>query len=509
MEAEVQTTRSSLFRDLLKGTAIYSIALLGQRVGSIVLLPINTHFLNTADYGVLELIEQIMMVVSILLGIQLSSSLGYFYFETDSPLAQDKAASTAMAGALLIGTFASAIGLFFIKPIGHLVFGQVDSHLFLLIAFAVLPLAFALEAGFTWVRITDRPGMFAIASFLRLGITIVCTIALVAGMRLGVLGIVISANVAIAGVACILMVYFFRRVHFRFDRHLLVRMMKFSFPLSLGSIAMFIIHFGDRFILPHYRSLAELGLYGIAYKMGMLISLAYGSFHTYWSAQVFAVAQRDDADVVIPRIFTYVFLMLSLCALALTVICRPTIRILTTPQFHTAAFLAPVIIGAYYIRSIADFFRCFFLVEGHPEYEAICNWIGAAVCLVSYFVLIPRYGMWGAAIATALTFTVMSVIAIGWNYRIRPYKFEFGRIAKIVAVAGGLAAFHLAVPVESLVLEILRAILLILAFPAILYLLRFHRDAEIVEARALLTKVLKRTGFGTRSTTLDVPSDII
>jgi O-antigen/teichoic acid export membrane protein len=498
VEAGAQIGRSLLFRNLLKGTALYSLALFGQRLGSVILLPINTRFLNPADYGVLEMVEQSMMVASILLGIQLSASLGYFYFEKDSELTRDKAASTAMVGAVLVGIIASMVGLLCINPINRLVFGHADWRILLQISFLCLPLSFALEAGFSWVRITDRPGMFAAASFLRLGITIVTTIVLVAGFKLGVLGIVTSSNVAITGVACVLMVYFIRRVPIIFDWHLFIRMVRFSLPLALGSVAMFIIHFGDRFILPHYRSFAELGIYGIAYKIGMLISLVYGSFHTYWSAQVFPVAQRDDADVVIPRIFTYVLLMLSFCALGLTVFCRPIIRLLTTPQFHTAAFVAPLIIAAYYIRSISDFFRCFFVVEGHPEYEAICNWIGASVCLVSYFLLIPRYGMWGAASATAITFVVMAVIAIGWSYRLRPYRFEGKRIVKIVGVAATLAAFNVGFPVESQILEIFRGILLVLALPAILFVLRFQSPSELDQARSMLTGVLGRIGLGPR-----------
>jgi O-antigen/teichoic acid export membrane protein len=475
---EGQVGRSLLFRNLLKGTALYSIALFGSRLGSIILLPINTRFLTPADYGVLELIEQSTMVASTLLGIQIAASLGYFYFERDSQPSRDAAASTSMIGSLLVGLLAAAIGVLFVNPINHLVFGQNDFRTVLQISILCLPLSFVLEASFGWVRITDRPGVFAIASFLRLGITVVTTIVLVAGFRLGVLGIVTSSNLAIAAIACALMVYFFRRVRVVLDWHLLVRMFRFSLPLSLGSMAMLIIHFGDRFILPHYRPLGELGIYGIGYKIGMLISLVYGSFHTYWSAQVFPVAQRDDADIVIPRIFTYVLLVLSFCALGLTVFARPVIRLLTTPEFHSAAFLAPVIILAYYIRSISEFFRCFFLVHGHPEYDAVCNWIGAAVCLGSYFLLIPRYGMWGAATATTVTFVIMAFISIGWSYRLRPWHFEGIRIVKIVSVAVVLAGFSVAFPVHSQILEIVRATLLDLPLPTILYIVRFHNTIE-------------------------------
>jgi O-antigen/teichoic acid export membrane protein len=496
--ASATTARSLLFRDLLKGTVLYSIALFGSRIGGTVLLPINTRFLNPADYGVLELVEQSTMVLSILLGIQFSAALGFFYFEKDSEDTRQRAASTAVIGAVLAGIVAALIGLPLVRPMSRLIFGNADSYILLQLSFTFLPLAFALESLFSWVRIANRPGLFTFASFLRLGITIVSTIILVAVFRLGVLGVVVSSNLAITGVACLLIFYFIRRVPVIFDWRLLVRMVRFSLPLTAGSVAMFIIHFGDRFILPHYRPLAELGIYGIAYKIGMLISLIYGAFQTYWSAQVFAVAKRDDADDVIPGIFTYVLLMLSICALGLTVFCRPAIHYLTRPQFEGAAMIAPLIIAAYYIRSIAEFFRCFFVVHAHPEYEAICNWISAGVCLASYFILIPRFGMWGAAIATAITFVIMAVIAIGWSYRLRHYHFEIARISKIVAVTAGLAAFDLAFPITSPVLQILRGTALVLTLPLMLSLLRFYRPSELAHARSLLAGVLRRAGLGPR-----------
>ena len=107
---------------------------------------------------------------------------------------------------------------------------------------------------------------------------------------------VLSANLcAIALSAIVLTVYCFRIYRFVFDRALFVRMVRFAVPLGLSGIAMFIIHFGDRFIIPQYRPFSDLGMYAVAYKIGMLISVIHGSFQNYWSAQIYQIAKRPDA----------------------------------------------------------------------------------------------------------------------------------------------------------------------------------------------------------------------
>jgi O-antigen/teichoic acid export membrane protein len=248
---------------------------------------------------------------------------------------------------------------------------------------------------------------------------------------------------------------------------------------------MFVIHFGDRFIIPQFRPLSDLGIYSIAYKIGMLISVVFGSFQNYWNAQIYQIAKRHDADSVVARTFSYLMLILSFCGLGLIAASKPTLHILAKRDFWDAALLVPVIVLAYYVRAVGDFFRCIFLVEGRPGYDAACNWIGAAVCLVGYFALIPRWGIWGAAYATTITFLVIGVVSVVWVQRLKPFPVEIGRLAKIAAAAGVPLAAYFLVPLSSLWAQIGWCALLLLSYPLLLVMLRFPTPAEWVLLHSL------------------------
>jgi O-antigen/teichoic acid export membrane protein len=290
----------------------------------------------------------------------------------------------------------------------------------------------------------------------------------------------------------ILMVYCFRRERPTFERHLFVRMAKFAAPIGLSWLAMFIVNFGDRFILAHYRLFSDMGIYDLAYKFGMLFSAIYSNFANYWSAQVFQIMKRDDADTVFPRLFTYVFVGTSFCALGLVVCARPGLTLFVGPSFRRAAVLIPIIVAAYYLSALSHFLRSLFLAAGRPGYDAASGWMGAAVCLAGYLILIPKHGIWGAAVATLISFVAMAAISVVWTYRLYHYRVEGGRIVKVVlALAAGLTPFAL-LPHGAVTGQMGAAALSMAVFPAALWLLRFPTRGEMEAGRSVMRRFAAR-----------------
>ena len=483
----------ALFKDILHGSGLYSITVFGPVAASLILMPITTRYLTRADYSITDLLERVSIVVALLLGVNFSAALGYFYLRED----RRRVVTTTVLGATALGIGAALISVPFAGGVSRLVFPNASAAPYLVLVFATIPVGFLLEALFAWLRVENRPGIFTLAALLRVGLTVAGIGALVGVLKLHVWGVLYTSVIAQLATVLYLLVYGARRGRLslgvrKFDARLFGRMAKFALYLGFGGLAMFIIHFGDRFILPHYRSFDELGIYSLAYKIGMLLSAAYASFNTYWSAQVFQVMQREDSEEMFSRIFTYVFLGLSFGALGLLVCARPALRIMAAPAFQGAAALVPVIVLAYYIRCIGDFLRCLFLAAGRPAYDAACNWLGALVCLGGYFGLIPKFGMWGAAFATVGAFTFIGIVAAVWTYRLKPYRVEGGRIAKVATALAASALIYAIVPAHSLAAEAGLAALAMAVFPATLWLLRLPTAGELETSREAIRRIRER-----------------
>jgi O-antigen/teichoic acid export membrane protein len=476
--ASASLSSTNLLGSIVRVSTLYSVALLAQRMASLILLPVNTRHLSPADFGVLELLEQVAVVVSLLLGGSYAASLGYFYFEDEGEENRRRVIGTTVIGSAILGSLAGIVGLLFAPIASQAAFRSPDFAPYIRMTLISLPFAFVLEAEFSALRVQNRAVAFAVGSVLRVVLTIAATIILVAIMNLRIWGVLFSTFSVFVISTVTLAIYLFRGSRPVFDLKLALRMWRFAVPLGLSGIWMFIIHFGDRFILPHYRPLSDLGIYGLAYKLAMVISLVYGSFHAYWGSQIYVVMKRDDAHEVLARVFTYVITALSFCALVLVVASRPALRIMTPPAFHGAASLVPLLVGAYLVRAIGDFFRVLFFAANKPSGDAICNGVGAAVCLSLYFTLIPKYGIWGAGFATTITFVVIGVMSAIWVHKLYPYRMETLRLSKVGLVLTVLLGLYFTVPVSTLWFQIGWAALLAAAYPVILVLLKFPTAGE-------------------------------
>jgi O-antigen/teichoic acid export membrane protein len=466
----------ALFKNMLKGSVLYMIAMAAPSLASLILVPIVTRHLTTSEYGVLDLFQQVSVVISVLLGVNFSSALGYFYFQPDA--VKPRVVSTTLAGALLLGTVAGAVGWVFADPISRLVLRSPVYIPYLRLIFAAMPLSFLLEAGFSWLRAEGRTSLFTGAVLLRLGFIVAGTLILLLylGLRIGA---VLGANILAVSVVSLAIAAIGIALHgLSFDLVLFKRMLRFAMPLSMSALALFVIHFGDRFILPRYRAFEDLGIYAVAYKLGMLISLVQAAFEAYWSSQIYQIVKRPDAASVFSRTFTYLMLTLSFCALGVLVATKPALRIMTPPVYFRAAALVPILLLAYYIRALGDFFRHLFLAQGLPRHDAACNWITAAASIAAYLLLIPPYGIMGAAVATLLTFVVAAVLSMLWSYRVWPYRLELGRVGKLFAVTGGLSAIHLALPPSTIAMEVAEGAGLLAAFAGLLFLWQFPSPVE-------------------------------
>ena len=489
----------ALVKEMLHSSSLYSLASVGQRLASLILIPIVTRHLLPADYGALDLLEQVGILSSALLGISFSGALGYFYFDERQPVAEGgrgRVVMTTIVGSVLVGIVASLISWWFAPVLSRSVFHSNAYLPYVRLVLASLPLMFLLEAAQGWLRIENRTYAFVVAAIGRTLLTVAGVVVLVGGKGYRIIGVLGSNLASTTAVAVLLVLYCYRIYGASFDRALFARMLRYSIPLGLSSIAILIIHFGDRFILPHYRSLGELGVYAIAYKLGMMISMVHGSFHTYWSAQVFQIVRRKDAETILPRIFTYMVTVLSFCGLGLIVAALPVLRILAQPAYYGAAVLVPVIVAAYFVRAIGYFIRAVFFAEGVPGNDASTQWVGAGICLVGYFALIPRYGAMGAAVATLLAFFTVAVISMVWVHRIHRYTLEAARLMKLGVITGGLLIVHFVVPVASLGGQIAFGALLLAAYLLLLIALRVPHQSEWDMGVAALRKLMRQAPIG-------------
>jgi len=465
-------------QNLLKSTGLYSIAVFAGRMASFILLPIYTRYLSPADYGVMELLDLTGSVLTILIGMRFGQSLFYFCSLDISQKQRDKYISTATFGAVLLGGMGALIGMVCSRPLSLIIFGTPQYANLLHLVFLTFGISLVVEVGFCYMRMLDRSGTYARVSLYRLAVAIALNLLLLVTFRMGIGGILWSSLIVAAGTGCYMLWYVLSPIQISFDFRLFAELCRYSFPLGISGLSMFLLHYGDRFFLLKYVSLSEIGIYALAYKLGMIISYLQMPFDIYWNAQMFSIVKGPDGDKVYTRVCTYLMLGLTFAVVLLGLFITPIIGVLAGPGFHAAGSLVPWIAAAYVIRTVGAHFRSVFLLKKETAKDARVTIVGAAACLLAYALLIPSFGIWGAAVATGVGFAVMFVFGLWDAQRVRRFEFEFRRMWTIAICAVVILSVFALIKPANLWGQISVALLFTALFPALLLLSRFFTDTE-------------------------------
>ncbi|MBI5086336.1 MAG: lipopolysaccharide biosynthesis protein [Acidobacteria bacterium] len=480
------TSSAHLMRRMLVSTAFYAFSFVLQRALSVLFLPIYTHYLSPADYGVLELLDTLATVISmVLLVARFSAALNYFYHVAPDSGARDRYIGTALAAGVA-GSAAVFAAVFSASA-------QISSFLFQTAQFSGAVQVFSvgliatvpIEIGMAYLQITDRAGLLSSVALIRVLANAGLNVLLLGPFHMGLSAMLWGSTICALATAAFLSVKVVREVPFSFSPFALRQMLVFSAPFAISVVAEFILNFGDRVFLKSRISLADLGLYGIGYKLGMIIASFAACFLSYWDAQVVAIGRRPDGLSLIGRVATYFFAGMGLITLALALFARPALRLLASPEFFRAHEYVPWLALAYFLRAVSGFFLGVFLLGGRPGYVAVLRWAGVSVCLLGYIFLIPPFGAWGAVAATVSAFALM--IPLGWwlSQRVRNISYDYTRIAKAALAMGcGWLIFNLFRPV-SLTGEALGGLAALLVTAVVLLATRFISRAELDAILAL------------------------
>ncbi|HEY7390832.1 MAG TPA: oligosaccharide flippase family protein, partial [Bryobacteraceae bacterium] len=274
-----------MLRELAKKTGTYAIAGIAGRAVSILLLPVYTRFLSPADYGVMELLDLTVNLVSLLLGARLGQAIFYFYFAAEGEREKEKCVSTALACSVLCGILCATLSLVLAPPLSRLIFGTAQYSHYLRLVFLGFGLSLPAEVGYCCLRAYGDSKRFAVVKLVsQLGAAILA-VTFLSFFHAGINAMLAAGIIGFAAAGAYVSWHLLRPMRLSIDPRLMMRLVRYSMPLGVSALAVFLVHYGDRFFLRPRISLAELGVYSLAYKIGMLVSFCHAPFVLHWNAQ--------------------------------------------------------------------------------------------------------------------------------------------------------------------------------------------------------------------------------
>jgi O-antigen/teichoic acid export membrane protein len=268
-----------------------------------------------------------------------------------------------------------------------------------------------------------------------------------------------------------------------FDRGLLREMNRFGVPLVPTALFLWVTNFSDRFFLVMLADVAEAGLYSVGVRVASAMVLLLTAFRLAWPAFAYSIKDEREARQTYAFVLTYLTVITSWVALALTLLAPWLVDVLAAESFaESSRVVGPL---AFSTVSYAAYIVVAIGVgrARRTQFNWVVTGLAALVNVALNLALIPAYGMIGAAIATVAAYTTMAVGMAWWSQRIYPVPYQWRRVGIAAMAAIALAALGKLVGGGLPV-----AFALTLAYPLALLVLGFTTSAERRRARALVMR---------------------
>jgi O-antigen/teichoic acid export membrane protein/glycosyltransferase involved in cell wall biosynthesis len=466
---------------LAKQSAIYGVGGLVSRILAVLLLPLYTAYLSTADYGKIETLVAATSVLVIVLRLGISSAFFRFYFDAKDDDGRTRIVRTSFWFTMVSATAGLLVSFLLADQISQLL--RLGDEPGLVYAAAIgLWASMNYEQLTSLFRAEDRSVAFVAASLTNVLITVGATVLLVVVYKEGPLGVLVGNFIGTLAVYFVLLGYRRYQLGLVFDRKLFRAMNKFGMPLVPAALALWAVNFIDRLFIAVFKGQGEVGVYSVAVRVSSAIVFLMIAFRTAWPAFAYSISDDREARRTYSYVLTYVTYVACWISLAFGLLAPWIVHLLArNPSFYRASEAVALLSfgGAAYMA-----YTVMAIGSGRAR-KTQWNWVIAALAavvnVVLNVILIPPYGMIGAAIATVAAYVALFIGMVIYSQEVYYVDYQWRRVITAATAAVGLNVLGAVLNVP-----LVAAVVLVLAYPLVLWPLGFYLPAELQRLKRLV-----------------------
>jgi len=276
------------------------------------------------------------------------------------------------------------------------------------------------------------------------------------------------------------------------------KILAFSLPASLSGTFVMLLVWADRLMIGLLRPAADIGVYQAASQSAILFAVILGAFASIFPPQIARLYHAGETRRVeqLYRVSTKWGLYLSIPAfLVIFFESRNLLALIFGPEF-TRGWVALLILTVGQLGNVATGGASQLLtMTGYQTSWLIMSSSALTANLALNLLLIPQFGIEGAATASALSLTglfLAAVVRARKVLRMWPYDARYLKgLLAVACAAAAMAAIHAALPANPLARVTIGAVVATGAFFLPLVLLGL--DPEDEQIRRLVGSLWRRT----------------
>ncbi len=417
-------------------SAIYSVGNLANKIVGFVLLPLYTDYLSSTDYGMLGLLEATAMILVAVLSFRIPTAMIRWCSETEDLEAQGSILFTSLISLLVISILINLSLQPFASNFAILAFNKESFTIFFQLLFISAGLEILNKLPLEFLRFKEKAGMFISINLIKLVIVLGLNIYLIAYLKWGIKGILVSQ---IAGHTFVLLanvVYMLKNMVAKFNMKAAKGMAAYGFPLVFSTLSAMLLSLADRYLLPYFHEYSDLGLYTLAYKVSSVTNVfLITSFQLGFLPIAFKRYKDDDFKPFLSKVLSYFSFLVVAFSLFLSFFSKEIITTFARDEsFWLAYQMVPIIAFLFIFKAIQYVFTLSLHFTKNTKFNIHIVFLSLLVNIALNIILIPVYDVYGAIIASIAA----GLVGLFYSYRLseRFFKvdYELFKIGKLIVV---------------------------------------------------------------------------
>lgn len=448
-------------------TVVYGLGTIIPRLLNYLLVPLYVRVFASGEYGqITELYAWIALFLAILIFGMETTFFRYAHKENSNKIFNNvETFILALTGLFLI------LYIIFYKSFANLIHYQFNSQYVLFIGI-IVSLDAITAVPFAVLRKENKAKRFSTIKILNVSFSVLLQVFLlkvipetslktakfVFGKQSSLLIWVFISNILASFFNLILLSPQFAKLHLGFDKKLILPMIKYAFPILLIGLVGMINEVADKILIkflvtvPDESTLAsmnktaqdyaisQVGIYGANYKLAVLMSIFIQMFRFASEPFFFSHAKDRNAPSLYAKVMTYfvIFCLLIFLGVMLYIDVLQYFAGRKGSDYLEGVSIVPIVLVANMFYGIVFNLSIWFKLSDNTFCGTVITIIGTIITLICFFVLIPKIGYMGAALAHLGCYSVMMIVSYLWGQKVFPIPYQIGRILIYFVFALGL-----------------------------------------------------------------------
>ena len=440
-------------KSLAKDTAIYGLSSIVGRFLNYLLVPLYTAKISAASggYGVITNVYAYTALLMVLLTYGMETT--FFRFANKEGENPQKVYSTILLSVATTSSLFFLLVVAFLPQIsGAMGYGDHPSYIW------VMALTVAIDAfqciPFAYLRQSKRPMKFAALKMLFIVLNILLNIIYFIVMPAlyqtypDIIDMVYNPEVGAGyafyiNLACTatITLFFWRELtgfRYVFDRQLLKRMLSYSWPILVLGIAGILNQTADKILFPYiYKgddAHEQLGIYGAASKIAMIMAMITQAFRYAYEPFVFGKAKDKDNRDTYAKAMKY-FIIFTLLAFLMVVGYIDILKCIIGRDYWSGLRVVPIVMAAEIMMGVYFNLSFWYKLIDKTIWGAWFSGIGCLVLVSINILMVPRYGYMACAWAGFAGYATAMTVSYLVGQKKYPINYPLGEITLYVAIA--------------------------------------------------------------------------